>query len=321
VRFTGGEPLLRPDFADLYVFSRKLGLKVILFTNATLVTPELARMLARIPPLEPVEVSVYGMTRESCEAVTRNPGSFEAARRGIDLLLEANVSFVVKGAIMPPNRRDISDLDAWAMELPWMTRPPALAVMLTLRTRRDSHECNQRIRSLRMLPEEALAILTRRPEGYIERMKRFLAGFSGPPGDRLFDCGAGCAMCCVDAYGWLQPCMMLKHPDASYDLKHGSLSEALTTFFARLRETRALNPDYLARCARCFLKDLCEQCPAWSWSEHGTLDTPVDCLCDLTHVRATELGLLKRGEHTWEVDDWKERIADFGSAEGPAKTV
>ncbi|NIN63175.1 MAG: radical SAM protein, partial [Anaerolineae bacterium] len=39
VRFTGGEPLLRNDFVDLYLTARQLGMDVLLFTNATLITP------------------------------------------------------------------------------------------------------------------------------------------------------------------------------------------------------------------------------------------------------------------------------------------
>ena len=58
VRFTGGEPLLREDFEEIYVFTRKLGLKVLLFTSATLITPEVAQLLARIPPLKKIEVTV-----------------------------------------------------------------------------------------------------------------------------------------------------------------------------------------------------------------------------------------------------------------------
>ena len=34
MRFTGGEPLLRPDFEELYLHARRLGMKVLLFTNA-----------------------------------------------------------------------------------------------------------------------------------------------------------------------------------------------------------------------------------------------------------------------------------------------
>src|SRR3989338_8038473 len=78
-RFTGGEPLLRMDFEELYLFARRLGLKVLLFTNAILVTHHLAELFSRIPPLEKIEVSVYGMKKTSYEAVTRVPGSFDSA--------------------------------------------------------------------------------------------------------------------------------------------------------------------------------------------------------------------------------------------------
>jgi hypothetical protein len=78
-----------------------------------------------------------------------------------------------------------------------------------------------------------------------------------------------------------------------------------------MREIEAENPLYLERCARCFLQGLCEQCPAKSWSEHGTLDTPVEYLCQVAHARARDLGLLSEGEHAWEVEDWQERIKEM----------
>jgi len=93
VRFTGGEPLLREDFEELYVFARKQGLKVFVFTNATLLTPHLAELFSHIPPLKKIEVSVYGMKKSSYEAVTRIKGSFEAAFTGINLLLEYKIPF------------------------------------------------------------------------------------------------------------------------------------------------------------------------------------------------------------------------------------
>jgi hypothetical protein len=97
-------------------------------------------------------------------------------------------------------------------------------------------------------------------------------------------------------------------PEKVYDLLNGSLIDALTVHRA-CGETRALNPDYLARCARCFLKSLCEQCPAKSWTEHGTLDTPVEYLCRVAHVKAEDLGLLRAGECAWEIENWEGRIA------------
>jgi radical SAM protein with 4Fe4S-binding SPASM domain len=132
-----------------------------------------------------------------------------------------------------------------------------------------------------------------------------------PPEDRLFACGAGCGGGCVDAYGNFHLCLLLKDPDIAYNLKRGSLKDALTNLFPKIRETKAENPDYLSRCARCFLKGLCEQCPAKSWAEHGTLDTPVEYLCGVAHAQARFIGLLTENERAWEVENWKERVGRF----------
>ena len=315
VRYTGGEPLLREDFEELYLFARQLGLKVLLFTNATLITPYLADLLARIPPLEKIEITVYGMKRSSYEAVSRTPGSFEAAWRGMHLLLERAVPFVVKGAFLPPSRDEVAEFDVWAASLPWTDQPPDHAVFFDLRTRREPEEKNRLIQGLRPSPEEGLELLARRPESYLKKTKEFCSKFTRPPGDRLFSCGSGQGGGCVDAYGHFQPCMLLRHPETVYNLKSGSLQDALTNFFPALHEIRATNPDYLARCARCFLKGLCQQCPGKSWMEHGTLDKPVDYLCAVAHAQARHLGLIAHGKEAWKVEDWNERIWDLSGQE------
>jgi radical SAM protein with 4Fe4S-binding SPASM domain len=311
VSFTGGEPLLRSDFPELYLFARRLGLKVLLFTNARLITPEIADLLARVPPREFVEVTVYGMNRESYEAVSRSKGSYDQFRRGLDLLLERKIPLVVKGALLPPNKSEMDQFEQWAITLPALAHPPTYSMFFDLRCRRDSAARNRLIERLRLSPEEGVSILTRDRDRYQKEMVQFCTKFMRPPGELLFSCGAGHGAC-VDAYGVLQPCMMLRHPDAVYDLGNGSLKDALTNFFPKLREMKAANPDYLARCARCFLKGLCEQCPAKSWMEHGTFDTPVEYLCRVAHAQALYLGLLKEGENAWEVEDWRERIEALG---------
>jgi radical SAM protein with 4Fe4S-binding SPASM domain len=309
-RFTGGEPLLREDFEELYIFARKLGLKVLIFTNATLITPHLAELFSKIPPSERIEVTVYGLKESSYQAVTRVEGSFEDAWRGINLLLGYKIPFVVKGALLPSNKNEIDEFEEWVKSIPWMDKPPSYSMFFDLRCRRDNEVKNKLIRNVRLSLEEGLEVLTRRKEEYIKDTKEFCSKFMRPTGDKLFSCGSGHGGC-IDAYGKFQPCMMLRHPDCVYDLKNGSLKDALENFFPRMREMRATNPEYLVKCARCFLKGLCEQCPAKSWTEHGTLDTPVDYLCEIAHAQARYLGLIEDNEKAWEVDNWKERIRSF----------
>jgi sulfatase maturation enzyme AslB (radical SAM superfamily) len=185
-----------------------------------------------------------------------------------------------------------------------------------LRNRRDDARKNAQIAALRLSPEETVAMLTRDADKYRKEMREFAGKFMGPPGDKLFRCGAGNGMC-IDAYGRAQPCMGMRAPELTYNLvgmRQGDkvtgrggegetrlpdyatrrLSDALAQF-AALRDLRATNPEYLRRCARCFLKGLCEQCPAKSWAENGTLDTPVEYLCDGAHAQARWLGWLRDG--------------------------
>ena len=72
--------------------------------------------------------------------------------------------------------------------------------------------------------------------------------------------------------------------------------------FCQIKEMRVNNRKYEEKCQRCFLESLCEQCPAWSWMEHGVLDEPVEYLCEIAHAEATWLGLLKEGEKAWEIN-------------------
>jgi radical SAM protein with 4Fe4S-binding SPASM domain len=218
---------------------------------------------------------------------------------------------VVKGALLPPNSQEIKEFESWASTIPWTDTIPSYSLFFDLRARRDSKQKNQLIKSLRLLPEEAVAFFYRRREQYLKEMREFCSKFTRPSGRNIFACGAGARNGCVDAYGQLQLCMLVRHPDTVYNLKKGSLKNALTNFFSEIRKIKAENPDYLTRCARCFLQGLCEQCPARSWMEHGTLDTPVDYHCEIAHAQARALGLLEKGELAWKIVQWQERICNF----------
>ncbi|MFC1948014.1 radical SAM/SPASM domain-containing protein [Chloroflexota bacterium] len=311
VRFTGGEPLLRQDFPEIYLFARRLGMQVVLFTNSRLINSKVADLFVKTPPLKKIEVSVYGMRPSSYDAIAGVPGAFTEFRRGIDLLLERKIPFVVKPVLLGDNRSEIKEFEAWSATIPWIDRDPTYVGLLDFRTRRDSPSRNRLINKLRISPEELVHLIAQLGDKYRREMARFGAGFMRPPGNKLFSCGSG-ESGCIDAYGKYQMCMLLRHPDTVYDLRKGSIRQALTEFFPSQRDIRATNPEYLARCARCFLKGLCEQCPGKSWEEHGTLDTPVEYLCQVAHAQASHLGLITEGEYAWEVKDWQQRIENMG---------
>ena len=302
VRLTGGEPLLRDDFEEIYIYARRLGLRVMIFTNATLVTPGLARLLEDMPPLEAVEVSVYGMKKETYEAVTRAPGSFDAFCRGLGLLRENGVPFIVKGAVLPATRGEMDEFEAWAAGLPGAAGLPSHVLLFDLRSRREGLK-NALISSLRTDADEFVRFSRRHGEEAVGEWRDLCARSGGGRGGRLFSCLPSSGSAAVDPYGQLQYCLSLRHPATVYNLAAGSLREAVTEFLPAVRDMRSAGRAYLERCGRCFLKGLCEQCPAKSWAEHGTLDTPVEYFCGIAHAQAVAAGLLEPGEKAWTVTD------------------
>jgi radical SAM protein with 4Fe4S-binding SPASM domain len=307
VRFTGGEPLLHKDFPELYLFARRLGMQVILFTNARLITTELAELMAKFLPGRNVEVSVYGMNPKSYDGVAGRQGAFYEFRRGVDLLLFYRIPFIVKGPKLQVLKGEREEFEAWALSIPAMDKKPLFSMNFDLRYLRDDSAKNLRIAKLRATPEETVSMLASDPQ-YQKEMGRFCSMFMGPSGDRIFNCGAGQSPC-VDAYGYAHPCLPLRHVRTAVDLHKTTLGKALKELFPAKIGMRATNPDYLRRCACCFLKGLCEQCPAKSWTENGTFDTPVEYLCSVAHAKARYLGLLGEHEHGWEVVNWKKRVA------------
>lgn len=79
--FSGGEPLIRPDFFELVDYAAKKGVRPTLSTNGTLITPEVARKIKDIG-VGYVGISLDGL-REVNDKFRGKAGAFEAAMNGI----------------------------------------------------------------------------------------------------------------------------------------------------------------------------------------------------------------------------------------------
>ena len=89
VLFSGGEPLLREDLAELVAHAADAGLRPVLSTNGTILTRERARRL-RDAGLAYVGVSVDGLPERNDDFRGRE-GAFEAAVAGIEAARDAGL--------------------------------------------------------------------------------------------------------------------------------------------------------------------------------------------------------------------------------------
>jgi radical SAM protein with 4Fe4S-binding SPASM domain len=87
----------------------------------------------------------------------------------------------------------------------------------------------------------------------------------------------------------LRPCLSLHHPDFLYDLRKGSLSDAWQRFLPQVLARESDRPEYLEKCGRCPIVNLCLWCPAHAYLETGALDRPVEDFCRVAEARAETL--------------------------------
>ena len=275
ITFTGGEVFLRPDFADIYTHARRLGLLVTVFTNATLLTPRLADLLAEIRP-RGVEVTLYGATRETYEKVTSVPGSYDRCMRGISMLLERKIPLNLKSVLLRQNVHELPEMQSFALERGLNFRYDGL-----LWPRLDGSTIPA---EYRLTMEELVDLDLNNPERKAERLK-IEKDYGGVliRSEYVYACGAGIQSFHIDSAGKISACTMARQP--SYDLKEIPFNQA----WESLGEIRKLKRELETRCQTCDLGGSCQQCPGWSQSVHGDNETPVDFICQLAHLRADRL--------------------------------
>jgi radical SAM protein with 4Fe4S-binding SPASM domain len=289
---TGGEPLLRKDFIDIYLSLKRKGLLITVFTNATLVAREHVRLFQRYPPRD-IEVTVYGITRETYERVTRRPGSFEAFHRGLNLLLQNGITVRLKTMALRSNVHELPGIASFCRKhtKDYFRYDPSLH----LRYDGDSIR-NAEIRSERLSPAEISALEWSDPDR-AEFLRKACNRFMGPEparDGRLFCCGVGSGTFSLSCEGVLHLCPSLRHPDCVHDLRKGTLADGLRRLVPRVLGMRSNRPLFIEKCRSCPLTGICQWCPAVAYLETGDLDVPVDYSCEVTHERARHM-LAHRG--------------------------
>lgn len=104
--FSGGEPLIRPDFFELADYAAKKGVRPTLSTNGTLITPEVARKIKEIG-VGYVGISLDGL-REVNDKFRGKEGAFEAAMNGIKNCVAAGQRVGLRFTI---NHHNIQELE------------------------------------------------------------------------------------------------------------------------------------------------------------------------------------------------------------------
>ena len=112
---TGGEPLLYPDFKELYVALTDMGFVITINTNATLIDESMARFIAE-RPCRRLNITLYGKDDETYDKLCKNPKGFTQVMHAVELLQNYRIPFRFNCTITPENIDQLEDLISIANE-------------------------------------------------------------------------------------------------------------------------------------------------------------------------------------------------------------
>ena len=283
ITFTGGEPLIREDFLEIYSYAKEKGFVITIFTNGLLFTEKIIEYLVKSPPFS-IEITLNGITGPTYESITQVDGSFKRAIPVLRELADRKLPLVLKSNCLKQNENEISKIKTFADELlgkgnrRWRFKYDP---MLYPRLNGDKAPTN-----FRLSPPELLEVRKANPEIWEEYEKGLYSGFPelGRDKDFLYPCSAWLTQFFVNPYGKLKFCQFSEK--FSVDLRITSFKEGFYRVFPQvLREQYRTN----SKCKNCRLRPICYHCPARAFFETGDEEAPVKYYCELAKALEKEI--------------------------------
>lgn len=260
---TGGEPLLRDDFDEIYVYCKKLGFEISINSNASLVTDEKIALFKEYPPNK-ISVTVYGKDEQTYCDTTRRNGMFSVVEENIAKMKAAGIKVKMNITASNYNCADIPSLYEFAAK---HDLPVDVACYLfpSARLGKDTD---------RPSPEKAAANMILSDKCYfgerfaprVEAFRKASYELKGPVTEKGLHvrCRGGLASFWISYDGIMLPCGMMTTPSASV---LGGIENAWQTINAETKKI-TLPPE----CKVCPMSEVCDACAASCYAETGRFD-------------------------------------------------
>ena len=281
---TGGEPMIRPDFKEIYTGCRRLGLMVSINSNATLIDDDMVGFLAHDPPSR-INITLYGASSETYKALCGDGSAYDRVVKAILELKAAGVLVKINFSVTPYNRHDAEKIYTFARE---HGLPLQAATYMYPPVRACENGC---FAADRMTPEEAAQaqmVYDRfrfTEDDLKKRWERQLEGIKVPdpdsecqelPTERI-RCRAGRSTFWLTYDGYMRPCGMMTEPTANVrEVGFGAAWQAIRT----ARE-EIMVP---SKCTSCEISHACDQCAALCYAETGSFADVPTYMCDKTRA-------------------------------------
>lgn len=264
--FSGGESLMRPDIYELASYARQTGLRAVLGTNGTLITPDVAVRLKEAGFMA-AGVSLDSLVPAKNDGFRKLEHGSELTIAGMKNLKAAGLPFQIHTTVMDWNVDELEDITDFAVEIGAM----AHHVFFLVPTGRAVNIEEEALRVAAY--EKTIARLMEKQKQVPIEIKptcapQFIrtADKKGIPLRFSKGCLAGVSYCIISPKGDVQPC-------AYMNMQLGNVRDIpFDRIWAEnpvLQELRTMN--YEGKCGICDYKERCGGCRARANYYNGSI--------------------------------------------------
>lgn len=237
VVFTGGEPLLRPDFFKLAKIAKTKNLRVLLFTNGTLINKGMINDL--VENVDEIQFSLDGASRETNDKI-RGAGVFEKVLNSINLLKNTDINLLLAFVLMPENIDDFKkNIEKLARSI------DNVELKFSFATTEGRASESSRFKNTFYGEKEVQQILKILYQKKLHAMPKF------EPNLIVKNCGYG-EVIAISSNGNIHPCAILKN--SAGNIHKDPLKRVINSI---RKEAVDLDVDNLDVCPQCDLKYIC----------------------------------------------------------------
>lgn len=280
---TGGEPLIRDDFEDIYTALSEMGFIIALNTNATLITPEIVKLFKKYPPTS-TAVTLYGANPGTYEQICGDASGFDKTIRGLELISKLPTELEVRTTFIQDNMNELDQIREIANR--YSTR---YAINTNVFKPVRGAKSNAEI--CRLSPTQMIDVSECNREYYRQNHNNAIAteqygeelvisqynGYDLPP--RILTCLAAKSSYWITWDGKMIPCGCFTSPYTK------PLSEGFTVAWNRLPSLLAeiYRPSECQKCE--FNNGACPSCPAKLQAETNCFEEVSQYICDIAKER------------------------------------
>lgn len=274
--FTGGDVFMRPDFMDIYMYAKRKGFFVEIFTNGELMIENDIEIFKKYPPLM-IDISLYGSDEQKYFEVTGRKNAFEKVINNCKKLKDAKVRFSLKTPLLKQTVDELGKMKKIANDLGVVF---AYSFELIPTIDGDVSVIDYQLDYEIMLQKEFSDFnkLTE-AERNIALSREYNKFIEGQDSFPLFICNVARNSFLIDYTGKICPCMKLRHRGKELT------NDNFTKIWEEYSEYGKMKASSEYKCSKCKARFQCSACPAQMDLLYGDFEHVNSELCKVAHAR------------------------------------